>query len=231
MKSDRRVVLGLSGGVDSAVAARLLQRDGYEVLGLYLDAGDPSARADAEATAAFLGVDLRVCDIREALEAQVCQPFAKAYLRGETPNPCILCNPKVKFRALCDDADARGAAFIATGHYARAKDGMLFRGEPRQRPELHALPPDARTGAPAAAAAGRNGKGARARARRRVRPSRRAQAGQHGDLLHSRPRLRRLARSPRRGARTGTSAVSRRNRRAARGRSPLDRRTAAAGPL
>lgn len=130
MKSDRRVVLGLSGGVDSAVAARLLQRDGYEVLGLYLDAGDPSARADAEATAAFLGVDLRVCDIREALEAQVCQPFAKAYLRGETPNPCILCNPKVKFRALCDDADARGAAFIATGHYARAKDGMLFRGEP-----------------------------------------------------------------------------------------------------
>lgn len=128
--SNRRVVLGLSGGVDSAVAARLLQRAGYEVFGLYLDAGDPSARADAIATAEFLGVDLSVRDIREMLERQVCAPFAEAYLRGETPNPCVRCNPLVKFKSLIDRADELGAAHIATGHYARARDGMILRGMP-----------------------------------------------------------------------------------------------------
>ena len=128
--NDRRVVLGLSGGVDSAVAARLLQREGYEVFGLYLDIGTESARADAVSTAEFLGVPLTVKDIRAELEANVCGPFACSYLNGETPNPCILCNPTVKFRSLVDHADAVGAQFVATGHYARAKDGMLFKGLP-----------------------------------------------------------------------------------------------------
>ena len=125
-----KVVLGLSGGVDSAVAARLLQRDGCEVYGLYLDIGTEAARRDAVATAGFLGVPLKILDIRTELEACVCAPFAHAYLRGETPNPCILCNPSVKFKSLVDHADAVGAEFIATGHYARARDGMLFRGLP-----------------------------------------------------------------------------------------------------
>ena len=97
---------------------------------LYLDAGDPSARADAIATAEFLSVDLSVRDIREMLERQVCAPFAEAYLRGETPNPCVRCNPLVKFKSLIDRADELGAARIATGHYARARDGMILRGMP-----------------------------------------------------------------------------------------------------
>ena len=126
----KEVVLGLSGGVDSAVAARLLQREGYRVHGLYLDIGTASARADAEAVADFLGVSLRVLDISEALEEKVCAPFAESYLRGETPNPCILCNPAVKFRALLEYADALGGAAIATGHYARAEGGALYRGRP-----------------------------------------------------------------------------------------------------
>lgn len=128
--NDRRVVLGLSGGVDSAVAARLLQRDGYEVFGLYLDIGTEAARADAVATAEFLGVPLSVMDIRAELEEKVCQPFACSYLNGETPNPCILCNPSVKFKSLIDHADQVGARLVATGHYARAQDGMLFKGQP-----------------------------------------------------------------------------------------------------
>ena len=128
--NDRRVVLGLSGGVDSAVAARLLQRDGYEVLGLYLDIGTESARDDAVSTAAFLGVPLEIRDIRAELEKNVCQPFAQAYLSGETPNPCILCNPSVKFKSLIDYADETDARFVATGHYARTRDGMLFKGMP-----------------------------------------------------------------------------------------------------
>ena len=105
-----KVILGLSGGVDSAVAARLLQKEGYEVRGLYLDIGSPEARADAVATAKFLGVDLDILDISEDLENKVCRPFLESYLRGETPNPCIMCNPAVKFASLLQRAD--GVRFI-----------------------------------------------------------------------------------------------------------------------
>ena len=125
-----KVVLGLSGGVDSAVAARILQKQGYAVHGLYLDIGTPEARQDAIDTAAFLDVPLTVQDISAELEAHVCAPFVDSYLRGETPNPCILCNPAVKFKRLIDCADAVGARHIATGHYARARDGALFKGMP-----------------------------------------------------------------------------------------------------
>ena len=124
----RDVVLGLSGGVDSAVSARLLQRAGYRVHGLFLDIGNASARADAEAAADFLGIGLRVLDVSAQLEREVCAPFAASYLRGETPNPCILCNPAVKFKALLAYADELGGAALATGHYARAEGGGLYRG-------------------------------------------------------------------------------------------------------
>lgn len=125
-----KVVLGLSGGVDSAVAARLLQRAGHEVFGLYLDTGSDAARADAIATAEYLSVPLTVRDVRGELEENVCRPFTESYLRGETPNPCILCNPSVKFKSLIDCADRLGAPFVATGHYAHTRDGMLFKGMP-----------------------------------------------------------------------------------------------------
>lgn len=126
----KKVVLGLSGGVDSAVAARLLQQQGYEVHGLYLDIGSAAARQDAVDTAAFLGVSLEIANISAELEINVCMPFIQSYLRGETPNPCILCNPTVKFKSLIDCADRIGAQWIATGHYARTRDGGLYKGMP-----------------------------------------------------------------------------------------------------
>lgn len=125
-----KIVLGLSGGVDSAVCARLLQRAGHEVLGLYLDIGDESARADAVSAAGFLNMELKILDVSEALELNVCAPFTAAYLRGETPNPCIMCNPAVKFKSLIACADECGAELIATGHYARAEKGALYKGRP-----------------------------------------------------------------------------------------------------
>ena len=125
----KKVVLGLSGGVDSAVSAALLKRE-YEVFGLYLDIGLPGGAEEARAAAEALGVPLRVQDIRCELEEKVCAPFAEAYRRGETPNPCVTCNPAVKFRALCDYADELGAEKIATGHYVRAENGALYRGRP-----------------------------------------------------------------------------------------------------
>ena len=127
---DPTVILGLSGGVDSAVAARLLREAGHRVHGLYLDIGLPRGREEAEAAAESLGIPLTVRDIRAALEERVCAPFAAAYCRGETPNPCILCNPAVKFRALLELADGLGAPWVATGHYAALRDGALCKGRP-----------------------------------------------------------------------------------------------------
>ena len=125
-----KVVLGFSGGVDSAVCAALLKKEGYEVHGLYLDNTDESSRRDAETTAEYLGVELRVLPVKPELEEKVCRPFAASYLRGETPNPCILCNPTLKFRALLAEAERIGAEKIATGHYARAEGGALYKGRP-----------------------------------------------------------------------------------------------------
>ena len=125
------IVLGLSGGVDSAVCAALLKKQGHTVTGLYLENGISDAGArDAAAVADRLGISLDVLDIRRELEALVCAPFDAAYRAGETPNPCILCNPTVKFKALLDHADKVGAEFVATGHYARTKDGALYKGHP-----------------------------------------------------------------------------------------------------
>lgn len=125
-----KVVLGFSGGVDSAVSAELLKKQGFQVYGLYLDNTDEAARLAAVTAAEQRGIDLKVLDVKAQLEERVCRPFTEAYLRGETPNPCILCNPTLKFKSLMDYADAVGAAFVATGHYARAAGGRIYKGRP-----------------------------------------------------------------------------------------------------
>lgn len=126
----KKVILGFSGGVDSSVCAMLLKAAGYDVLGLYIDNADEKARNDALDTAEFIGMPLEVLDAHAELEECVCRPFAEAYLRGETPNPCIICNPTLKFKALLELADRLGAEHIATGHYARADGGALYKGLP-----------------------------------------------------------------------------------------------------
>ncbi len=125
-----KVVLGFSGGVDSAVSAVLLQKAGFEVYGLYLDNTSAEARCEAVASAEKMGVELRVLDVHGALEDAVCKPFTDCYLRGETPNPCILCNPTLKFPSLLREADRVGAELVATGHYARTENGALYKGQP-----------------------------------------------------------------------------------------------------
>ena len=125
-----KVVLGFSGGVDSAVCASLLKIDGHEVYGLYMDNADEAAKNDALSAAEFIGIPLTVVDVKQQLEEKVCRPFMEAYLRGETPNPCIICNPSVKFKVLMDEADRIGAEYVATGHYARAENGHIYKGHP-----------------------------------------------------------------------------------------------------
>ncbi len=127
------VVLGLSGGVDSAVAAALLKKSGYTVHGLYLDVGvGGSGEADAKAVAELLDIPLTVKDVRAELEEHVCAPFSAAYLSGRTPLPCARCNRLVKFPALLAEAERLGAAYTATGHYARTTPGEadLRKGAP-----------------------------------------------------------------------------------------------------
>lgn len=124
-----KIVLGLSGGVDSAVVASILRERGYEVYGLYLDIVE-GAKDDAIAVAKMLDIPLKVLDIADKLEENVCSKFAACYLNGETPNPCIMCNPSVKFPSLLAHADEIGAKFVATGHYAICENGKLFKGKP-----------------------------------------------------------------------------------------------------
>lgn len=112
------VLLGLSGGVDSAVAASLLLKAGYQVEGHFLDIG-LGGEEDARSVAAQLNIPFSVGDVRADLETLVCRPFREDYLAGRTPIPCARCNPTVKFPALFRAAEKCGADFVATGHYAR----------------------------------------------------------------------------------------------------------------
>jgi tRNA-specific 2-thiouridylase len=127
----QRVVVGMSGGVDSSVAAHLLKQQGYEVIGVTMKvwpqdcisrAEDkccgPSAIADARGVAHALGIPHYVVEESTDFQSQVIDYFAAEYQAGRTPNPCVLCNEKLKFGNLWRKARSFGAAFIATGHYA-----------------------------------------------------------------------------------------------------------------
>jgi len=114
------IAVALSGGVDSAVAAALLQQQGHRLVGLTMtllpDAADSAA---AEQVADCLNIPLHRIDLTSAFEQQVITPFVTCYLNGETPNPCVRCNRLIKFGLLLEQARALGADFLATGHYAR----------------------------------------------------------------------------------------------------------------
>jgi tRNA-specific 2-thiouridylase len=149
-----RVVVGMSGGVDSSVAAALLQQQGYEVIGATLllapalDAAAPtpvseSAARSAKAVCEKLGIEWRLVERRAQFAEQVIRPFCSEYARGRTPNPCVVCNRRVKFPSLLETARAVGAAYVATGHYARVvKQGeryVLRRGLDESKDQSYAL--------------------------------------------------------------------------------------------
>lgn len=113
-----RVVVGMSGGVDSSVAAAVLKQQGYEVVGVSMRLWDDTPAADAEKAAAHLGIPLHVLDFRAEFEKAVIEPFISEYVNGRTPNPCIVCNQYLKFGAMLRAAEQLNAQYAATGHYA-----------------------------------------------------------------------------------------------------------------
>lgn len=118
--SGRKVLLGMSGGVDSSVAAFLLQQQGWQVCGVSLLTNNAtlSSLKDAQALSRQLGIDWELADVRPEFRQLIIQDFVNAYSHGRTPNPCILCNPLIKFATLGAIADRLGCQAIATGHYA-----------------------------------------------------------------------------------------------------------------
>ena len=130
-RNKQRVLLGMSGGVDSSVAGYLLREQGYDVVGVTMKvwpqdcisrAEDkccgPQAVADARGVAHALGIPHYVVDEADQFERVVIDYFASEYQAGRTPNPCVMCNEKLKFGNLWSKAQALGCDYIATGHYA-----------------------------------------------------------------------------------------------------------------
>jgi len=126
----KKVLLGMSGGVDSTVSAMLLKEEGYEVEGLYMKLHSKPGyheihEARARVAADFVGIKLHVIDLQEIFDEKVFKPFIDTYAKGKTPNPCALCNRSLKFGEMVKFADKIGADFIATGHYIKT-DGKYF---------------------------------------------------------------------------------------------------------
>ena len=153
MSQKKRIVVGLSGGVDSSVTAHLLKQQGHEVIGVFMqnweDDNDDEYCSikqdalDAMAVADIIGIDMEVVNFASEYKDRVFRYFLEEYAAGRTPNPDVLCNREVKFKHFLDAARELGAERIATGHYARvAQRGhqwLLLRGADRSKDQSYFL--------------------------------------------------------------------------------------------
>ncbi len=132
MDKNETIAVGISGGVDSAVAAYLLKQQGYHVIGVTMQVWHGTGaeehenvtamKRDAEEVCRLIGIEHRMVTMESCFEDCVVKRFLSDYLRGRTPNPCVICNYAVKWRALREAADSVGATLVGTGHYAAIRE-------------------------------------------------------------------------------------------------------------
>lgn len=125
-----KVIIGISGGADSGVSAFLLKEKGYEVVGVNFILSENHSSQKARQIARILNIEFMEVDISQEFKQKVIDYFLEEYLKGRTPNPCAICNRKIKFSKLWEIAETMGADYIATGHYARVNRNPfgLFKG-------------------------------------------------------------------------------------------------------
>ena len=125
-----RVLLGMSGGVDSSTAAYLLQKDGYEVVGItmsLINKENDTSIEDAKKVCEKLGIEHHVLNLKDEFKNEIINKFIDSYLNAKTPNPCIDCNKFFKFGYLWNKAKELNCKYIATGHYASIKDNNIYK--------------------------------------------------------------------------------------------------------
>ena len=146
---EKRALIGMSGGVDSSVAAWLCQEEGIDCVGatmhLYCPSEEKKDDADARAVAQRLGIPFHILDFQKEFREQVMDAFVRSYESGRTPNPCIRCNQTLKFGAMLDAAPALDCSHVATGHYARIRRDpetgryLLCKAEDRAKDQTYFL--------------------------------------------------------------------------------------------
>ncbi|HEY9190397.1 MAG TPA: tRNA 2-thiouridine(34) synthase MnmA [Sulfurovum sp.] len=144
MADRKKVLVGMSGGVDSTVTSILLQKEGYEVEGVYMKLHNKPGYheenfAKAQRVGAYLGVKVHFLDLSEAFDSNVYNYFVESYKEGLTPNPCVMCNRNIKFGKMVEFADSIGAEHVATGHYIKCDGEFIYAADDPNKDQSYFL--------------------------------------------------------------------------------------------